>query len=129
MPLKENLKRLRKQNKVSQRELARISGLSFSMVSKLESGEQSNPSLDTIERISAALNVQTYELMGWEETFNPNGELATDSAFCDAISRQYGKEAVILLQDYATLNETGQKKAVSYIEDLTEHPKYLKEGK
>lgn len=36
------------------------------MVSKLESGEQSNPSLETIEKIATALGVEVYELMGWE---------------------------------------------------------------
>lgn len=67
MPLKENLKSIRKVKKISQRELAIKSGLSFSMVSKLESGEQSNPSLDTLEKIASALNITTYDLMGWEK--------------------------------------------------------------
>ncbi len=63
MSLKENLKRIRKAKKISQQELAELSGLSFSMVSKLESGEQSNPTLETIEKISFALGVKPSDLI------------------------------------------------------------------
>ena len=44
MGLSENLKTIRKKRKISQRTLAAESGISYSMVSKLESGEQKNPS-------------------------------------------------------------------------------------
>ena len=69
MSLKENIKKIRKEKKISQKVLAEKSGLSFSFVSKLESGEQANPSLDTIEKIANALEVQVYELLGWNEIF------------------------------------------------------------
>ena len=45
MAVKDNLKRIRKEKGLTQRELAEKSKVSFSMVSKLESGEQLNPSL------------------------------------------------------------------------------------
>ena len=73
MTLKDNLKRIRKAKRIGQRELARMSGLSFSMVSKLESGEQSNPTLETIEKIAGALNASPSELIGlnqWELFIN-----------------------------------------------------------
>lgn len=40
MGLSENLKTIRKKQKISQKTLAKNSGVSYSMVSKLESGEQ-----------------------------------------------------------------------------------------
>ncbi len=64
MPLKENLKRIRKAKKISQKKLAELSAVSYSMVCKLESGEQSNPSLDTIDKISSALGVKSSDLIG-----------------------------------------------------------------
>jgi transcriptional regulator with XRE-family HTH domain len=67
MSLKENIKSIRKEKKISQKELAASSGLSFSMISKLESGEQSNPTLETIEKIASALGVEPFELMGWSK--------------------------------------------------------------
>ena len=63
MGLKENLKRIRKNQKITQRELAELTGISFSMISKLESGEQANPSLETISKIAGVLKVQPFELL------------------------------------------------------------------
>ncbi|MDS1029178.1 helix-turn-helix transcriptional regulator [Bacillota bacterium LX-D] len=83
MLLKENLKRIRKAKKISQQELAELSGLSFSMVSKLESGEQSNPTLETIEKISFALGVKPSDLIGmgryFDIKYNPDGKLAKEN--------------------------------------------------
>lgn len=61
--IKDNLKRIRKEKGLTQKELALKSGLSFSMVSKLESGEQTNPSNDTIQKLASALDVITAELL------------------------------------------------------------------
>ncbi|NLL38605.1 MAG: helix-turn-helix transcriptional regulator [Clostridiales bacterium] len=66
LSLGKNLKRIRKAKKITQRQLADGSGLSFSFISKLESGEQNNPTLDTIVKIADCLGVQSYELMGWD---------------------------------------------------------------
>lgn len=63
MGLSENLKTIRKKRNISQRTLASESGISYSMVSKLESGEQKNPSLETLEKIAKALDVTTSQLM------------------------------------------------------------------
>lgn len=64
MGLQENLKSIRKKQNISQRKLAQISGVSYSMVSKLETGEQKNPSLDTLDKIAVALDVTVSQLMG-----------------------------------------------------------------
>ncbi|MCM1235434.1 MAG: helix-turn-helix domain-containing protein [Ruminococcus flavefaciens] len=63
MGLQKNLKAIRKEKKFSQRQLAEKSGVSYSMVCKLESGEQKNPSLETIEKIADALDITPAELM------------------------------------------------------------------
>lgn len=63
MALKDNLKRIRKAKGITQRELATETGLSFSMISKLESGEQSNPSLETVKKIAQALGVPVDQLL------------------------------------------------------------------
>lgn len=63
MGLSENLKAIRKKRNISQRTLASESGVSYSMVSKLESGEQKNPSLETLEKIAKALDVTPSQLM------------------------------------------------------------------
>ena len=45
------IKALRKAKGLTQKELAKQAGVSFSMVSKIESGERNNPSLEILEKI------------------------------------------------------------------------------
>lgn len=70
MGLSENLKTIRKKRRISQKSLAQSSGVSYSMVSKLESGEQKNPSLDTLDKIATALNVTVSQLMDGTSIFD-----------------------------------------------------------
>ena len=63
MAMNENIKMFRKDAGLTQKELAKKTGLSFSMISKLESGEQTNPSLETIRRIADVLRVTPGELL------------------------------------------------------------------
>lgn len=55
MALSDNIKIYRKDAGLTQKVLAARSGLSFSMVSKLESGEQTNPSFETLKKIADVL--------------------------------------------------------------------------
>jgi transcriptional regulator with XRE-family HTH domain len=48
---------------LTQKALAKKTGLSFSMISKLESGEQTNPSLETIRKIADVLCITPGELL------------------------------------------------------------------
>lgn len=69
MGLPENLKKIRKSKGFSQRVLAEKSQVSYSMVCKLESGEQRNPSLTTLELIADALEVDVSKLLDDEDMF------------------------------------------------------------
>lgn len=69
MGFRENLKSFRKEQKLTQKELAQLSGVSYSMVSKLESGEQKNPSLDTLGLLADALNVSVSQLTNDSDIF------------------------------------------------------------
>jgi transcriptional regulator with XRE-family HTH domain len=62
MGLAENLKKLRKQRKLSQEELAKKAGVTYSTLIKLESGVNQNPTIKTIQQIAAALEVTLDEL-------------------------------------------------------------------
>ena len=62
MGLAENLKKLRKQRKLSQEELAKKAGVTYSTLIKLESGVNKNPTIKTIQQIAAALEVTLDEL-------------------------------------------------------------------
>lgn len=83
MALRENLKALRKKKKLSQRKLSEISGVSYSMVCKLESGEQNNPSLETVEKIASALGVSSGELL--RNSFSSKSDI-TDTRILELIA-------------------------------------------
>lgn len=63
MSLHENIKKLRTDKGMSQRELARQINMSGQMISKIEKAE-TTPSLEAITKIAAALNVEISDLIG-----------------------------------------------------------------
>jgi len=64
MSLNENIERLRKQKQMSQPELAEKAGVSKGYIYMLEAGEMTNPSLDVLMKIAAALDSTIAELVG-----------------------------------------------------------------
>ncbi len=60
--LAQNIKKLRTQRKLSQEELAKKAGVTYSTLIKLESGVNKNPTIKTIQQIAAALQVSLDEL-------------------------------------------------------------------
>lgn len=60
--LKDNIKKIREDNHISQRELARRIEMSSQMISKIERGETS-PSLETLNKIAVALGVALNKLI------------------------------------------------------------------
>ncbi len=63
MKFGERLRELRKQQEMSQRDLALLVEVDFTYISKLESGSQLPPSALTIHRIAQALDADQDELM------------------------------------------------------------------
>lgn len=52
-----NIKKLRKQKGLSQDRLSKLADISYNTVIKLESGGITNPSIDTLQKLAKALNV------------------------------------------------------------------------
>jgi transcriptional regulator with XRE-family HTH domain len=59
----ERLKKLRKERKISQQELANISGVAQQTISNIECG-RNEPSADTIRMLAAALGISASEFLG-----------------------------------------------------------------
>lgn len=59
----ENIKRLRLQKDLSQDKLARLADIAFATLTKIESGETPNPTIETVKKIAAALGISIDELM------------------------------------------------------------------
>jgi transcriptional regulator with XRE-family HTH domain len=63
--LAQNIKKLRKKLKLSQEELARKAGITYSTLIKIESGANDNPTVKTLAKISHALEVKIDDLVGY----------------------------------------------------------------
>nr|BAL52703.1 XRE family transcriptional regulator [uncultured prokaryote] len=61
------LRRIREQKALSLRQLEQLSGVDYSTISKLETGESRNPRLETIVRLAQALGVDLSELIDPKE--------------------------------------------------------------
>lgn len=58
--LRMQLTDIRKSKKMSQKDLSKVSGLSESCISNIESGEQTSPTLRSLIRYATALGVEIY---------------------------------------------------------------------
>ncbi len=61
--LADNVKRYRTRKGLSQDQLARKAGVTYSTLTKLESGVNQNPKVKTLQQIAAALDVTLDDLM------------------------------------------------------------------
>ncbi|WP_028552736.1 helix-turn-helix domain-containing protein [Paenibacillus sp. UNC451MF] len=59
----ERLRQLRKQNKITQRQLAERVGIDFTYISKIESGTMDPPAEDKIIKMAQILHVESEELI------------------------------------------------------------------
>ena len=61
--LAKNMGRLRKAKGLSQEKLARLADVANNTLIKMESGENQNPTLDTLKKVAKALEVSVDELI------------------------------------------------------------------
>jgi len=62
-PLSKNLKKLREQKRLSQDRLAKLADIANNTIIKIEQGENINPTLDTLKKLSKALDVSIEKLV------------------------------------------------------------------
>lgn len=59
----QNIKEKRKQIGLSQDKLSKLASVAYNTVVKIESGENPNPTIDTLRKIAKALNVGVDDLI------------------------------------------------------------------
>jgi transcriptional regulator with XRE-family HTH domain len=59
-----NLKKLRKERKLSQDKLARFAGISYNTLVKIGSGKSNNPTFETLSKLADVFNITIDELAG-----------------------------------------------------------------
>lgn len=58
-----NIKRLRKEKGISQDKLSKLADVSSHTITKIEAGDTSNPTVDTVKKIAKALGVSVDSLI------------------------------------------------------------------
>ena len=114
---------------MNQVELSRKSGITKSGITQYVSGKY-EAKQEALYLIAKALDVNEAWLMGHDVPKERNiteSDLSVEVRLLDQISLRFGKSAVQALSILNELNEDGQKKALSALEDLSEIPKYRKD--
>lgn len=131
MNVGENIRRIRKEKGLTQKQLAKILNVSEPMISQYEAKESLK--LDTIEKIANALDVFPFELTE-AETSKPSsyykklGMIFGLAGFNDD-SDVSMEEMVKLLELYMQLNHNGKIKAIEQVTLLTKIDEYKKKSK
>lgn len=130
MTVGENIRKYRKEQGLTQKELAYLSGLNEVTIRSYET-EKYKPKLKTLQQISKALGVY---IGNFVEDWNEYSEEAqNEDPFDFAISledfqkgliRKTEHEENILLENYKKLNSKGRTEAQKRVQELTELPRY-----
>lgn len=70
--------------------------------------------------MSILFNVRPCDLM----CFDQEQQISEDVKAIEMVQHRFGKDAVRLLDYYTRLNDTGKKKVLETLEDMTDLPKY-----
>lgn len=106
----EIIKKLRKEQMITQVQLAQKSGLHEATIRKYEQCLIESR-LKSLQKIAEALGVDRENLIGSEYVDYQSFHIRT-------IESDLGYKAALMLQKFVLLNEQGQDKAISYLTDL-----------
>lgn len=62
-----NIRRKRKELGLSQDKLSKLAGVAYNTIVKIESGENPNPTIETLQKIANALDIPVSNLMNKDE--------------------------------------------------------------
>ena len=117
----ENIKRLRKERGLTQEQLGELIGATGTAVMRYEKGLR-KLDYDKLSNIASALKVTVEELFGSDSDINK----IESSENCELTIANLTNSEVNIVNSFRSLNDNGQKKAIEYIDDLSDNPKYTK---
>lgn len=141
MTVAENIKKIRKEKGLTQKQLGEKCKMSESTLRQYELGFR-NPKLQTLAKIAAALDVSANDLLESPLDGTPLYEVFKDVSISDSPEgrRYINAELTIQVDDwqqidielvktFKKLNEAGKTKAIERISELTEIPRYTQKEK
>lgn len=114
--LQERIKERRNEKGFTLLDLADAIGVKEATMQRYESGEIKNVKHETVVKLAEILHCSPQYLMGWVDI--PNDIV---------IHEHIEAEKQLLLNNFDRLNESGKKKAIEYVADLADNPKYQME--
>ena len=97
--LAKRIKLIKNQNNLTNEDLARLSGLPISNISKLLSGSVKSPTIDTVKKIADALNISIDYLV--------YGNMTSGHRICS-------RDEFQLIENFRSLNDSGRKEIIKY---------------
>lgn len=115
MTVGENIRKIRKEKRLTQKRLGELCGIDEANIRKYELGK-ANPKIETISKISSALGVTTYEILGitTEQLLQP---LKDETCFLSYLS-SLGYEYI----DTFHTNDCGYDRCIHIIDDNIDIP-------
>lgn len=122
MTMGEYIKLLRKNCDLTQEELGQKLSppVNRAAINKWETGQVENIKRSYIEQMSKLFGVKPSELM----CFDYEHKLSEDVITIEMVQKNFGTDAVRLLEWFTRLNDLGKGKALEELEDLSNLPKY-----
>ena len=122
----EYIKQLRRNHDLTQEELGQKLNppVNRAAINKWETGQVENIKRSYIEQMSKLFDVRPSELM----CFDFEHKLSEDVITIEMVQKNFGADAVRLLEWFTRLNELGKEKALEDLDDLTNLPKYTVQG-
>ena len=119
------IKTLRKEKKITQKQLAEKMQVSQTAIALWESGQR-GISLETLEKIAECMDLSSEDLLFGTPDSGINRYAGHPSGSSDFAERLTAYQTA-LLNVLNRLNDAGLEKVQAYAEDLSENPKYRKE--
>ena len=129
MSIGENIRRIRKDKKLTQKELGeKLEGISQQQIGQWENGIKI-PKLETIQKIATALEIPMFDLINMDEYNNLIDTKVEEQIQNDIKSGKVNlvtEDEKELTANYLKLNTTGKTEARKRVHELTEIPRYTK---
>lgn len=98
--------------------------LNRAAINKWENGQVENIKRSYIEQLSKLFHVKPYELM----CFTKEEVISEEVKVIEQIQVMFGKDSVKILELFTNLNELGKEKVISFIDDISNLPKYTEDS-
>lgn len=117
----ENIRKCRKKQGLTQKELAEKLGVSYTVISQYERGIR-YPKLETIKKIVDALNIPIKDIID-DDMLEIEKELSDERKVFHAVGKHFSESAEYALCLYDSLNPKNQNKTIGYMERLLDEEK------